>query len=600
MNNTSDRSFPRTGLFRPICALICGISLSGLISRANCEEPKPADLNQALLYFVWSWGGSGSFGHSELHFKKDHTVSFSNNVNSEWTWAIVGPHRVRIQFSQTSPSRLTQIDFDAAFTHYQGYTEDGRNTIEGTRDRLISQTSFAAEQDAEKAISQRPLPQYNNYTSPLLSKPMSAAAQASLAKENARRHEQDQKNRDRQIAVAGNSAFWRSEKEAKKATVLLKQSNIALPPSFLSAKPTPVVDDVASKRNFETNEGLAKYGNAKAMCELGMCLENGKGVGKDPQKAVQWYGKSAVGGDTNGMYNVGRCLEFGIGVEKNLKQAAGWYQRAADGGNAGGMYRVAVFYANGTVVSKDEAKAVEWFRRGAEAGDSQCMCSLGVCFRDGIVISKDMKMATEWFTRAATAGNGLAMNFLGTLYLGGEPKEPEKAAEWFRKGAEAGDIGSTVNLGYCYQKGLGVPRNAGIATQCFLKGAEAGNASAMNNFGVSLVSGLGVKRNYDKGVEWIKRSAAAGYEPANETLRALERDKVGQENLAEKLLFFGVLALAVSGGQFDIGGGNQQSANSAPTKYFLDDEGNIRRSELDKERANREIDENRRLQQKGE
>jgi TPR repeat protein len=503
---------------------------------------------------------------------------------------------VRIQFNPSDPSRVTEINFDAAFTHFQGYSEDGKNTIEANRDRLIAQNSFAAEMDAEKAISQRPMPQYNNNTSLLSSKPMTAAAQANAANANARRMEQDQKNRNRLIADAANSAFWRSETELKKTKLSSNPTPIPRVSPLPLAIPTSVINEAALERKFAANENLAKYGNTKAMCELGKSYEDGKGVGKDLRRAAEWYAKAAAGKDTNGMYNLGWCFEHEIGVPNDPKQAVGYYQQAADGGHAGAMNRLALCFVNGIGVSKDVAKAIEWFKRAADAGYSQSMCSLGVCFRDGIGISKDETKAIEWFKRAADAGNGLAMSYLGNLYLNSEPKHPQKAVEWFRKGAEAGHIGATVNLGYCYQTGLGVPQNAVLASQCFLKGANAGDEKGMNNIGLNLVYGRGIPKNYNKGIDWLKRSAAAGYEPANKTLHSLEQDKQTRQ-----LLVLGVLAAALSGSHFEAGNDSQHSSNDVSRREILDKDGHPFNNERDRDRSNEQreeriIESNKRIQ----
>jgi hypothetical protein len=178
------------------------------------EEPKPRDLRQALTYYIWSWYPGGMYGRREVHFKRDGTMRFPGDANSGWQWTIVASNKVQIQFDPAQASRVTEITFDAAFSHFQGFSEDGRGTIFGDRERIIAQQSFTADLEAAKAMENRPMPQHNTPTPS--GRPISALEQANIAKANARRLEQDQKSRDRLIADAANSAFWRSEMENRK------------------------------------------------------------------------------------------------------------------------------------------------------------------------------------------------------------------------------------------------------------------------------------------------------------------------------------------------------------------------------------------------
>jgi hypothetical protein len=53
-----------------------------------------------------------------------------------------------------------------------------------------------------------------------------------------------------------------------------------------------------------------------------------------------------------------------------------------------------------------------------------------------------------------------------------------KAAEWFRKAAEQGYINAQMDLGDCYNDGLGVTQNDAKAAKWYRKAAEQGSSDA--------------------------------------------------------------------------------------------------------------------------
>ena len=74
----------------------------------------------------------------------------------------------------------------------------------------------------------------------------------------------------------------------------------------------------------------AEQGDTDAQNNLGTCYENGTGVEKDEQKAVEWYQKAAEQGNATAQYNLGYCCQNGIGVEKDAGKTAELYHQAAE------------------------------------------------------------------------------------------------------------------------------------------------------------------------------------------------------------------------------------------------------------------------------
>jgi TPR repeat protein len=75
-------------------------------------------------------------------------------------------------------------------------------------------------------------------------------------------------------------------------------------------------------------EKAADLGARRAMNNLGLLYENGRGVARDPAVAKSWFEKAAALGDQLAMRNVGRVYNLSIGVPRDPAQARQWFERA--------------------------------------------------------------------------------------------------------------------------------------------------------------------------------------------------------------------------------------------------------------------------------
>ncbi|HEY0017948.1 MAG TPA: tetratricopeptide repeat protein [Longimicrobium sp.] len=112
----------------------------------------------------------------------------------------------------------------------------------------------------------------------------------------------------------------------------------------------------------------ADAGSIEARVDLGMMLELGRGVARNPVEALKWYRFAAAGGSPRGMSAVGQSYHEGIGVARDYRMAMVWYHRAAKAGSADAMNNIGVLYENGLGVRKDSRIANRWYKRGAKAG----------------------------------------------------------------------------------------------------------------------------------------------------------------------------------------------------------------------------------------
>lgn len=170
----------------------------------------------------------------------------------------------------------------------------------------------------------------------------------------------------------------------------------------------------------------AWLGDAEAQYHLGNAYwYGGRGVSKDPFRAVAFYRRSAEQGYMKSMMNLGAAYYEGRGVEQNYEEAFRWYQQIAADGNVPSQLLMADSYYLGRGVEKNYQEAVRWYAKAAMQGNAKAYLALGYAYRDGWgVAARDFRQAREWFQKAAALGNLEAQRNLEALdqYLYSAPE----------------------------------------------------------------------------------------------------------------------------------------------------------------------------------
>lgn len=107
--------------------------------------------------------------------------------------------------------------------------------------------------------------------------------------------------------------------------------NLVLMLLALAAQAKP--DDYRHLSLTELQE-LAAQGDPVAQVELGLALEHGEGIAKDPELAIDWYCRAAGQGSADAQHNLGWIYANGRGVPRDDAVAAYWFRQAAASGDA--------------------------------------------------------------------------------------------------------------------------------------------------------------------------------------------------------------------------------------------------------------------------
>ncbi len=100
--------------------------------------------------------------------------------------------------------------------------------------------------------------------------------------------------------------------------------------------------------------------------------DNGHGVHRNYQKALEYYQKATDTKDNNlrswAYNNLGEMYEHAKGVEKDYSQALQYYKQATEIGNATAYNNLADLYKYGKGTTKDEKMAQKYYEKACDMG----------------------------------------------------------------------------------------------------------------------------------------------------------------------------------------------------------------------------------------
>ncbi|HUT86053.1 MAG TPA: SEL1-like repeat protein [Elusimicrobiales bacterium] len=243
----------------------------------------------------------------------------------------------------------------------------------------------------------------------------------------------------------------------------------------------------------------------------------------DYAQALKWYQMAASDTETPDMlaqYKLGYMYRYAKGVDRDYNQAIGWFGKSSQQGYCPAMFEIGKMYFNGYGVEQNHQKAGQFFEGSSKSGCPSGDYAAGNMFYKGIGISQDYSNAMKWYLQGAKRGNIKCHTAVGVMYLNGHGVEKDyvKAREWFQKASDSGDGRASYYIGHMYSTGKGVKRNSYTSAKWYLKGALQGNMLAQYNIARKYETGNGVTYNAKKAYMWYKKSASQGYVPAQKTM----------------------------------------------------------------------------------
>jgi len=136
----------------------------------------------------------------------------------------------------------------------------------------------------------------------------------------------------------------------------------------------------------------------------------------------------------------------------------------------------------------------------------------------------EQRTEREWAVNRAEKGDAEAQYNLAQRYFYGDDiivKDYLEAAKWYRMAAEQGHALAQDALGYCYNRGKGVPEDKAEGVRWYLKAAEQGNAMAQCNLGQCYFNGDGVDKDRTEALKWYRKAAEQGDAEAQRMARVI-------------------------------------------------------------------------------
>lgn len=134
------------------------------------------------------------------------------------------------------------------------------------------------------------------------------------------------------------------------------------------------------KVDIASMQRQAEAGDAYAQLNLGAAYDNGIGVAKDVDKALQWYQKAAEQGVAEAQFNLAHLM---VEQEISAVAAAEWMEKAANQGMADAQYLMGVIYFEGIGVEPDDGKAYSWLQKAERQGNEDARQFLKKHFQIG-------------------------------------------------------------------------------------------------------------------------------------------------------------------------------------------------------------------------
>ena len=135
-------------------------------------------------------------------------------------------------------------------------------------------------------------------------------------------------------------------------------------------------------------------------------------------------------------------------------------------------------------------------------------------------MQKNLEQAVYWHRQSAQQGNRVAQSNLGYCYERGIGilKDEREAVYWYQEAAQQGDAMGKMNLGRCYLQGIGTEQNEELAARFFLEAAEQGNAAAQSCLGECYEFGRGITQDYAEAMRWYQKAVQQKYTGAQKKL----------------------------------------------------------------------------------
>ncbi|KAK9767910.1 hypothetical protein K7432_001890 [Basidiobolus ranarum] len=289
------------------------------------------------------------------------------------------------------------------------------------------------------------------------------------------------------------------------------------------------------KRLATQGMGIGRPAFPEAQFFLANCYGTAAlGVSVDHEKAFNLYVQASKQNHPSATYRAAVCYEVGAGTKRDYSRAVQFFRKAAILGETAAMYKLGMTLLKGLLnQNPNPREAITWLKRAASSADAEnphALHELGICYeKEGIPsIIPDESYARELYTQAAQLGYAPSQFKLGSSYEYGTiscPVDPRRSIAWYTRAAEQSDPEAELALSGWYLTGAeGILKQSD--TEAYLwarKAADKGLAKAEYAVGYYSEVGIGVRQDLNEARKWYMRAAAQGNKRAMQRLSELKK-----------------------------------------------------------------------------
>lgn len=246
---------------------------------------------------------------------------------------------------------------------------------------------------------------------------------------------------------------------------------------------------VEEKIKYVQNEKIITKEAKKASFVMAQECFYGFGQQQNYKKAIEYYLQAENEGVVEASNCLGKMYLEGKGVHKNDLKAYEHFKQSADAGNEDGQYYIGYMIEHDLIkgfnpVNKLD-EAVKYYKNAAARNQTDALTDLAFLYENGLVGEPNYLRAQELYKTAIELKNARAMNNLASMYLKDVVPNVSKsqlekdAFDLYERSADLGYVKGLTNLGICYLKGIGVPKDSVNAKKLFKEASIQKDPDAM-------------------------------------------------------------------------------------------------------------------------
>ncbi|MBQ3581214.1 MAG: SEL1-like repeat protein [Bacteroidales bacterium] len=538
----------------------------------------PVDTTMALIY--WRLGVRNRDANSMMRMAQYYQMK--DNIDSVRYYALMA---YDLELCEAA-GLLAQITYDENPEHALAYGLQAADWGDESY-RMTTGDIYAYQGDTSRALECYDRAIHNAYYDAYLGKAAIAESRQGMKASLKLLEEGGKKGSTRCNFALGR--YYEEEEDYKKAAHYYEQSGEAKADfrlaSMLLNNQYGSGNDDDKARAVALLRRAAQAGDRDGMYWLGFTFQQGELVERNLDSALYWFNILAENGDGKALMQMAIAYEHGRGVKADTALAMDYYRRAGEAGYSDGYAYLGDFYRTGTsTVNIDSAKAFEYYQMAAAINEDNAagLYYVGDSYLHGIGVMKDTVAALPYFQAAAAKGSYTSMSVIGNYYnygwggvqrngdtalyyyyeasKGNDPTgeymigqwlydrgNSEKALGFLASASNHGNIDARVTyahallngngiqadpttaakilnnvasvdrggraymmLSIMYLNGVGVPIDTAAAISCMDTSILFGNSLAMRYMGDLYANGIGMPRDTVAAVQWYERSAKAG------------------------------------------------------------------------------------------